>query len=88
MTSAKDKLEKFLSEKGVSKKQTCAQCNNWRVDKSDKIQREHAAQGRALCQEDSRMDKPFLHHSHAACAKINYVDLDLEIKRLEYLKGK
>jgi hypothetical protein len=86
--SAVDRLQKFLSEKGVEKKSTCAQCNHWKVHKADKLEREHASQGRALCTLDKSVTRPFLHHTHPSCSKISLVDLDLEIKRINYLKGK
>jgi hypothetical protein len=83
-----ERLQKFIEENIGSRKPSCGQCNHWKVDKTDEIQRRHAAQGRALCVWDKRLDRPFLHHKSPACEKISMVDLDTEIKRMKYLEGK
>lgn len=84
----KERLEKFVSERGIKKPKTCRMCNHWKVNKNDKLQREHASQGRALCGLDNRLGQPFLHHTNPACDKISIVDLETEVKRIKYLEGK
>jgi len=79
---------KNLSTVKESKVKTCGTCVFWKSDKTDSVERDHAAQGRALCQLQTKIDRPFLHHTTPACDSLKLVDIDTQIKRQRYLEGK
>ena len=79
---------KNLSTVKESKVKTCGTCVFWKVDKTDRIEREFITQGRALCHQQTRIDRPFLHHTNPACESLKLADVDTQIKRQRYLEGR
>lgn len=80
----KDRIAAFIKTKG---KKICGLCEHWKADGSD-LDRDHAKQGRARCDVDKRIDRPFLYYSNPACDNKIKVSAAVADKRLKYFEGK
>ena len=89
MNPLQKRIEEIAAKRApIKAPKECGSCTLWKSNKNDRLEREHAMQGRSMCANERPEKGMFFYHKTPACDRHVYVDVATQMKRNKFLEGK